>query len=156
MVNRHQIFFKILQVFDSWAGELSPADFQVFSLPYLRQISAALKSSDIPLIVFAKGAWYALDDLCNSGYNVVGLDWQQDPAEAVKIANGRVTLQGNMDPNILYGGQAAITKYVERMAAGFGGGKQGWISNLGHGITPFVKPEDMKWYLEEVKRVGSA
>ena len=107
------------------------------------------------MTVFAKGAWYALDQLSNSGYQVVGLDWTHDPAEAVRIANGRVTLQGNLDPNVLYGGREAITKYVERMIEGFGGGKKGYIVNLGHGITPFVDPEDMKWFLEEVKRVGS-
>ncbi|KAF3902146.1 hypothetical protein ABW21_db0205249 [Orbilia brochopaga] len=153
---------QLIQIFDSWAGELSPSDFKVFALPYLCQISQllpeAIKSrgyEPVPLTVFAKGAWYALDDLCNSGYNVVGLDWTHDPAEAVAIAKGRVTLQGNMDPNVLYGGREAITNEVERMIKGFGGGKKGYIVNLGHGITPHVDPEDMKWFLEEVKRVGS-
>lgn len=106
------------------------------------------------MTVFAKGAWYALDQLCDSGYDVVGLDWTHDPAEAMKIANGRVTLQGNLDPNVLYGGKEAITREIERMVKGFGGGKKGWICNLGHGITPFVNPEDMGWFLEEVKRCG--
>ncbi|KAF3934807.1 hypothetical protein ABW20_dc0110242 [Dactylellina cionopaga] len=153
---------QLIQIFDSWAGELSPSDFKIFSLPYLRQISKrlpeAIKSrgaEPVPLTVFAKGAWYALDELCDSGYNVVGLDWTHDPAEAFKIANGRVTLQGNMDPGALYGTREAITKEVEKMISGFGGGKKGYIVNLGHGITPFVDPEDMKWFLEEVKRVGS-
>ena len=85
------------------------------------------------MTVFAKGAWYALDTLCSSGYNVVGLDWTHDPAEAVKLANGRVTLQGNMDPNVLYGGREAITQAVERMIKGFKGGKERYIINLGHG-----------------------
>lgn len=131
---------QIVQVFDSWAAELSPSSFQVFSLPYLRYISthlpkrlADLGQERVPMVVFAKGAWYALDDLCNSGYDVVGLDWLHDPAEAMKIANGRVTLQGNADPGVLYGGKAAITEVVEQMVKGFGGGKQGWIANLGHG-----------------------
>ena len=88
----------------------------------------------VPMVVFAKGAWYALDQLCGSGYDVVGLDWLHDPAEAVRIARGRVTLQGNADPGVLYGNHEAITKVVEEMVAGFQGGKQGWIANLGHGI----------------------
>ncbi|KAF3938386.1 hypothetical protein ABW19_dt0210138 [Dactylella cylindrospora] len=153
---------QLIQIFDSWAGELSPSDFKIFSLPYLRQISSRLPEllkargvASVPMTVFAKGAWHALDDLCDSGYDVVGLDWTHDPAEAVKIARGRVTLQGNLDPNVLYGGREAITREVERMVKGFGGGKKGYIVNLGHGITPFVDPEDMKWFLEEVKRVGS-
>lgn len=110
----------------------------------------------VPMTVFAKGAWYALDDLCDSGYDVVGLDWLHDPAEAVAIAKGRVTLQGNMDPNVLYGTREAITQNVTEMIHGFGGGKSKYIVNLGHGITPKVDPEDMGWFLQEVMRVGSS
>lgn len=131
---------QIVQVFDSWAAELSPSSFQHFSLPYLRYISAhlpnrlaALGQQRVPMVVFAKGAWYALDDLCESGYDVVGLDWLHDPAQAVRIARGRVTLQGNADPGVLYGDKEAITAVVKDMVEGFGGGKQGWIANLGHG-----------------------
>jgi uroporphyrinogen decarboxylase len=108
------------------------------------------------MIVFAKGAWYALDDLCDSGYQVVGLDWLQDPAEAVKIGKGRVVFQGNADPGILYGTKEIVTSTVEKIVKGFGGGKQGWISNLGHGITPMVNPDDLKFYFEEMHRLGSA
>lgn len=90
------------------------------------------------MVVFAKGAWYALDSLCDLGYQVVGLDWLQDPAEAVKIrGDRRVVFQGNADPGILYGSHEAITATVEEMVAGFGGGKQGWIANLGHGQYSF-------------------
>ncbi|EAA63031.1 hypothetical protein AN2733.2 [Aspergillus nidulans FGSC A4] len=166
---------QLVQVFDSWAGELSPASFQDFSLPYLRHISANLPRrlkemglEPVPMTVFAKGAWYALEDLCESGYNVVGLDWLHDPAEAFKIANGRVTIQGNADPGVLYGGREAIKQAVETMVAGFKKGKQGWIANLGHGmlfirlyhadanflgVTPFVNPDDLKFYFEEIHRL---
>lgn len=130
----------IIQVFDSWAGELSPASFKQFSMPYLRYIAenlprrlAELGLERVPMVVFAKGAWYALDSLCDLGYDVVGLDWLHDAAEAVRIARGRVVLQGNADPGVLYGGKEAITPLVEEMVSGFGGGKQGWIVNLGHG-----------------------
>ncbi len=131
---------QIIQVFDSWAAELSPSAFKKFSLPYLRYIAKHLPGEiqnlglePIPMVVFAKGAWYALDELCDLGYQVVGLDWLQDPAQAVEIAKGRVVLQGNMDPGVLYGGKDAITADVEDMVRGFGGGKQGWVANLGHG-----------------------
>ena len=130
----------IIQVFDSWAAELSPSAFKKFSLPYLRYIAKHLPGEiqnlglePVPMVVFAKGAWYALDELCDSGYQVVGLDWLQDPAQAVEIAKGRVVLQGNMDPGVLYGGKDAISADVEDMVRGFGGGKQGWVANLGHG-----------------------
>ena len=88
----------------------------------------------VPMVVFAKGAWYGLDALCGLGYQVVGLDWLQDPAEAVKIRGKRsVVFQGNADPGVLYGSREAITAIVKEMVQGFGGGKQGWIANLGHG-----------------------
>ncbi|KAG2027981.1 hypothetical protein GB937_000429 [Aspergillus fischeri] len=172
---------QLVQVFDSWAGEMSPAAFKTFSLPYLRYISAnlpkrldAMGLERVPMTVFAKGAWYALEDLCGSGYNVVGLDWLHDPAEAMQIAKGRVTIQGNADPGILYGSREAITEAVEVMVKGFQGGKQGWIANLGHGkfsslvrtssiraltvtgITPFVKPDDLKFFFEEIHRLTAA
>lgn len=167
---------QIIQVFDSWAAELSPSSFQEFSLIYLRQISKLLPKRldelnlpQVPMVVFAKGAWYALDDLCDSGYQVVSLDWLQDPAQAVAIAKNRVVLQGNADPGVLYGGKKAITALVEDMVRGFGGGKQGWIVNLGHGkclllygmaiidviyvgVTPFVNPDDLKFFFEEIRR----
>jgi len=151
---------QLIQVFDSWAGELSPSSFKDFSQPYLAYISKhlparldELKLERVPMVVFAKGAWYALDSLCDMGYQVVGLDWLQDPAEAVKIRGNRpIVFQGNADPGILYGSRESITKVVKEMVAGFGGGKQGWIANLGHGITPFVNPDDLKFYFEELHR----
>jgi len=150
---------QLVMVFDSWAGELSPSSFTDFALPYLRHISEELPKrlkelqvDVVPMTVFAKGAWYALDKLCESGYDVVGLDWLHDPAEAVRVARGRVTLQGNADPGVLYGGREAITRVVEDMVKGFGGGTERWIVNLGHGITPFVDPDDLKFFFEEVVR----
>ncbi|KKY26179.1 putative uroporphyrinogen decarboxylase [Diplodia seriata] len=151
---------QMVQVFDSWAGELSPATFKVFSLPYLNHIAdnlpkrlKELGQEAVPMTVFAKGAWYALEDLCDTNYNVIGLDWLHDPAETYKIsqAKGKV-VQGNADPGVLYGSRQAITATVEEMVRGFGGGKQGWIANLGHGITPFVNPDDLKFYFEEIHR----
>jgi uroporphyrinogen decarboxylase len=132
---------QIVQVFDSWAGELSPASFDEVSLPYLKYICdnlprrlEELGEEKVPMVVFAKGAWYALDELCQTNYDVIGLDWLHDPAQAYQVAkkHGKV-VQGNADPGVLYGGHEAITETVKRMVEGFGGGKQGWIANLGHG-----------------------
>ena len=128
-----------------------------------------LNLEPVPMVVFAKGAWYALDALCDMGYQVVGLDWLQDPAEAAKVRGKRsIVFQGNADPGVLYGSKESITKVVKEMVEGFGGGKQGWIANLGHGkcllqivingrltctgITPFVNPDDLKFYFEELHR----
>lgn len=88
----------------------------------------------VPLVVFAKGSWYALEDLCSLKYDIVQFDWLHDPAEAYAIAQAKGKIvQGNMDPGVLYGSRASITAAVEIMVKGFGGGKQGWITNLGHG-----------------------
>lgn len=141
----HQVLAgaQIVQVFDSWAGELTPTTFKEFSLPYLTYICdnlpkrlQELGQDVVPMVVFAKGAWYALEDLCMTNYNIVGLDWLHAPKEAYAIAqkHGKV-LQGNADPGVLFGGNEAITKVVEEMVDGFGGGKQGWIANLGHGMS---------------------
>ncbi|WEW58273.1 Uroporphyrinogen decarboxylase in heme biosynthesis [Emydomyces testavorans] len=151
---------QMVQVFDSWAGELSPVSFSEFALPYLRYISANLPRricelgyDPVPMTVFAKGAWYALCDLCRSGYDVVGLDWLRDPSSAAQITNGKVTLQGNADPGCLYGSREAITTVVERMVRGFWGGNRRWIVNLGHGITPLVDPDNLKFFFQEVHRL---
>jgi uroporphyrinogen decarboxylase len=137
-----------VQVFDSWAAELSPSSFKQFSQPYLAHISTHLPKrlsemglDPVPMIVFAKGAWYALDILCDLGYNVVGLDWLQDPQDAVRIRGDRpVVFQGNADPGILYGTREAITNEVEQMVRRFGGGRKGWIANLGHGECHSILP----------------
>ncbi|KAF2705421.1 uroporphyrinogen decarboxylase [Pleomassaria siparia CBS 279.74] len=151
---------QMVQVFDSWAGELSPTSFKSFSLPYLKYIADHLPSrlqelglGRVPMTVFAKGAWYALEDLCDTNYDVIGLDWLHDPAQAYKIARAKgKTVQGNADPGVLYGSRESITSVVKEMVAGFGGGKQGWIANLGHGITPLVKPDDLRFYFEELHK----
>ena len=130
-------------VFDSWAGELGPASFQKFSEPYLAHIAKKLPEKlqamglkRVPMTVFPKGAWHALDSACNLGYNVVGLDWLQSGVDAVKIRGERkVVFQGNADPGVLYGSKEAITEAVQEMVKGFWVGNKGWIANLGHGTA---------------------
>ncbi|KZT62207.1 putative HEM12-uroporphyrinogen decarboxylase [Calocera cornea HHB12733] len=158
---------QLVQVFDSWASELSPHDFEEFSLPYLTKIAREVKMGllaeslqPVPIILFAKGANYALADLArSSGYDVLGLDWCIEPQVARGLAGDSVALQGNIDPDILYGGKDAIEREVERMCKGFRSGSRqgpkGWIANLGHGITPGVDPEDMRHFLSCVHRYSS-
>ncbi|KXH58434.1 uroporphyrinogen decarboxylase [Colletotrichum salicis] len=153
---------QMIMVFDSWAGELGPEAFKEFSQPYLSYISenlpkklAEMNLERVPMTVFPKGAWHALDSVIDIGYDVIGLDWLQDPAEAVQIrGDRRVTFQGNADPGVLYGTHERMTEAVEIMVKGFyGNGKKGWIANLGHGITPGVNPEDLRFYLSEIHRL---
>lgn len=108
------------------------------------------------MTLFAKGANHALRFLAeHSGYDVLGLDWCIDPIEARRIVGEKVALQGNMDPNVLYGGRDAIESAVQRMCQGFQAEGGGWIANLGHGITPGVDPEDLKWFFECVHKYSS-
>ena len=109
----------------------------------------------IPMTVFAKGAWYALDDLCDSGYDCVSLDWLYDPKNAVKVVNGRrITLQGNLDPGVMYGSDKVIAKKVKTMLEGFG--KQNYIINFGHGTHPFMDPKKIEFFLQQCHKVGES
>ncbi|KAG0313066.1 Uroporphyrinogen decarboxylase in heme biosynthesis [Dissophora globulifera] len=148
---------QMLQVFESWGGELGPHDFELFSLPYLAQIAkrvkAELGSEAVPMTVFAKGSWYALEQLSTLEYDTVSVDWTHSPESAKAATKGRVTLQGNMDPNVLYGGDEAIVAAATRMVRGFGSTGR-YIANLGHGILPTVPVEAMHLFLSTVHRVG--
>ncbi|KAF7659013.1 hypothetical protein LDENG_00004460 [Lucifuga dentata] len=112
-----------LQVFESHAGILGPEEGQ-----------------DVPMIVFAKDAHYALEDLSQSHYEVVGLDWTIDPRSARERTRGKVSLQGNMDPCALYAPKECISDIVKKMLEGFG--TRGYIANLGHGLYPDMDPEN--------------
>lgn len=137
-----------VQVFDSWAGSLSPADFKQFAQPYLLQIADALKS-DAPVILFPKGTWYALKDLSESSAAGIGLDWCVSPQKAREVTGNKITLQGNFDPAKLLAPIPQIKKWVKEMIDEFG--PQNYIANLGHGITPNVPVDHAKAFVEAVK-----
>ncbi len=138
----------IVQVFDSWSGALSPADFKLFSQPYLLQISDALKN-DAPVILFPKGSWYALKDLSTSSASGLGIDWCITPQYARELTGNNITLQGNFDPAKLLLPPAEIKKAVHEMIDAFG--VQNFIANLGHGITPNIPVDHAKAFVDAVK-----
>ena len=137
-----------LQVFDSWAGSLSPADFKIFAQPYLIQIADALHG-EVPVILFPKGSWYALKDLSESSAAGLGIDWCVTPQYAREVTGNKITLQGNFDPARLLAPVAEIKKAVKQMIDDFG--TQGYIANLGHGITPNVPVDHAKAFVDAVK-----
>ena len=137
-----------VQVFDSWAGSLSPEDFKTFAQPYLLQIADALKD-DVPVILFPKGTWYALKDLSESSAAGIGLDWCVSPRQARELTGNKITLQGNFDPARLLAPVPQIKKWVKEMIDGFG--TQNYIANLGHGIMPNVPVDHAKAFVEAVK-----
>jgi uroporphyrinogen decarboxylase len=138
----------VVQIFDSWGGLLSPDDFENFSLKYIRQIVAALKE-EVPTIIFAKGAWFALESMAATGAQALGIDWCITPAMARQLAGNNVTLQGNFDPAKLLSPIPVIKKEVKKMLNGFGG--QRHIANLGHGILPNVPVDHARAFVDAVK-----
>ena len=138
----------VVQIFDSWGGLLSPKDFETFSLQYMRQIVQALKDY-CPTIVFAKGAWFALEEMSQTGAHGLGIDWCITPEQARAWAGNNVTLQGNFDPAKLLSPIPEIRKAVHEMIDAFGTTR--YIANLGHGILPNIPVENAKAFVDAVK-----
>ncbi len=137
-----------VQVFDSWSGMLSSADFKIFAQPYLLQISDAV-SEYAPVILFPKGSWYAMGDLSKSSASGLGLDWTVTPQQAREWTNSNITLQGNFDPSKLLAPIPDIKKGVKEMIDAFG--TKNYIANLGHGILPNVPVDHAKAFVDAVK-----
>lgn len=138
----------VIQIFDSWGGLLSPGDFEEFSMRYIRQIIHAIKD-ECCTIIFAKGAWFALEDMAATGANAAGIDWCIRPQLARKLAGSNMTLQGNFDPSWLLAPIPQIRSAVKTMVDAFG--TQRYIANLGHGILPNVPVDHAKAFVEAVK-----
>jgi len=147
-----------LQVFDTWGGVLSPAMYREFSLPYLQRIARELERGEgadrTPLILFGKGTAAYLEDLAASGAEGVGVDWLVELGEAARRTQGRVAVQGNLDPATLYGSPDAIRREVRRALDswrdGNGGSREGHVFNLGHGMSPDMDPEHVAVLVDEV------
>ncbi|MEX2368598.1 MAG: uroporphyrinogen decarboxylase, partial [Balneolaceae bacterium] len=139
---------QVVQIFDSWAGLLSPEDFNEWALPHLMEISQSIK--DVPVILFAKGAWYALERLSfKSKAAALGLDWTIAPEYAREKTRNEVTLQGNFDPSRLLAPVPEIERQTRRMIDRFG--TRRYIVNLGHGILPHVPVDHARAFINTVK-----
>lgn len=141
-----------VQLFDSWGGLLGPDDFENISLKYIRQIVAALKD-DVPVIIFAKGAWHSLDAMAATGAAGLGIDWCIKPQMARQLSGNNITLQGNFDPAKLLSPIPVIKKEVKQMLQAFGKGHH--IANLGHGILPNVPVDHARAFVDTVKEESS-
>lgn len=137
----------LLQIFDSWAGVLSPVQYKEFSLKYISAICNAIK--EVPVIVFAKGAFFAREEMGKLNCDVIGLDWNMDISESRKLVGSKKTLQGNMDPCLLYADYESIKKETENMLKSFGPSHH--IANLGHGLYPDIEKEKVKFFVDTVK-----
>ncbi|MCX7556611.1 uroporphyrinogen decarboxylase [Xanthomonadaceae bacterium JHOS43] len=142
-----------LQVFDTWGGVLSPAAYREFSLRYLERIARELPRGEgaerTPLVLFGKGNAAHLEALADTGAEGIGVDWLVTLEDARRRIGGKVALQGNLDPATLFASPERIRDEVRATLESYGSGP-GHVFNLGHGVTPDVKPEHMKVLVDAV------
>ncbi len=137
----------LVQIFDSWAGILGPKQYVEFSHQYISQICDAI--SEVPVTVFAKGAFFAREEMSKLNCETIGLDWNMGIAESRKLIGTEKTLQGNLDPAALYGNPEQVRNATIEMMEQFKGCRH--IANLGHGVYPDIDPEMVKVFIQTVK-----
>lgn len=140
-----------VQIFDSWGGALAHDAYLEFSLAPMQKIVNGLireyEGRKVPVIMFTKGGGQWLEPMAETGVDALGLDWTTPIGSARSRVGHKVALQGNMDPSILYAKPDRIRSEVANILAGYGEGP-GHVFNLGHGITPEVKPENAGAFIE--------
>jgi uroporphyrinogen decarboxylase len=142
---------QVVQLFESWAGALGPAEFREFALPYLARAAQRAREAGVPVIVFAPGAGWALGEIAAATHaDAIGVDWHTAPGNARRQLDPfAVAMQGNLDPCALYGPPAEIRRRTHEMITAFG--PVGHIANLGHGILPDVPPDHARAFVNAVK-----
>lgn len=143
---------QVVQMFDSWAGQLSPQDYDTFALPYHKQIVEKVKAThpDTPLILYINGSAGLLERMAQSGVDIVSLDWTVDMAEARKRLGPNIGVQGNVDPCALFGPQEFIRdRILDTIRKA---GRSGHILNLGHGILPGTPEDNARFFFETAKQ----
>lgn len=143
-----------VQLFDSWAGALSPYDYQRAVLPSVQRIIRQLKPLGVPVILFGTGTSGLLHLLAQSGADVIGLDWRVNLNDGWRVVGGDRAIQGNLDPLVLFAPPAEIerqTRIVLEQAAG----RSGHVFNLGHGILPETPVEHVRYVVELVHELTS-
>lgn len=144
---------QVVMLFDTWGGALTTEDYLKFSLDYAKQIRSLLNTHQdnhqIPTILFSKGGGLWLDEMADSGYDALGLDWQTNIYTARQQIGSKVALQGNMDPSILYAQPEVIVAKVKSILQKYGQGS-GHVFNLGHGILPDINPQHVAAMVEAV------
>lgn len=144
---------QVVQMFDSWAGQLSPQDYDTFALPYQQRVFQQVKEThpDTPLILLVSGSAGVLERMPKSGADVVTVDWAVDMAEARARLGKHVKVQGNLDPGVLFGSHDFIRERIldtVRKA-----GNWGHILNLGHGVLPETPEENVAFFFETAKQL---
>lgn len=144
---------QIVQLFDSWAGQLSPMDYDVFALPYQKMVVDLVKQThpDTPLIMYISGSAGVLERMAQTGVDIVSVDWTVDITEARRRLGPDVGIQGNIDPCVLFGSKELIRdRILDTVKKGEGARH---ILNLGHGILPGTPEESAAYFFETSKHV---
>lgn len=141
----------MVQIFDSWAGILGPEHYNTFSLPYIRQICEAI--TEVPVTVFAKGAFFSRKEMGALPCATIGLDWNMGIKESRDMIGADKTLQGNLDPGALYGSDKEVERETRKMLEAFGPYRH--IANLGHGVYPDIDPAKVKVFVDTVKEYSA-
>ncbi len=137
----------MVQIFDSWAGILGKEQYAEFGLKYMDQIASAI--TEVPVTIFAKGAYNSVVQIAEMDCNTVGIDWNMDMAEIRQAIGEKRTLQGNLDPCVLYSSHSEIERLTNNMLNTFKSERH--IVNLGHGVYPDIDPEKVKTFIKTVK-----
>jgi len=140
---------QIVQLFDSWAGELGPADYEQFALPYQQKIFQSIDRRRAPAILFINGCGTFLEKMATSGADVLSIDWRIRLRDARARVGERVTLQGNLDPCVLLSNRETIEAKTREMIREGSGHRH--ILNLGHGILPMTPVENARAFIQAAK-----
>ena len=145
---------QVLQLFDSWAGALSPDDYRRFVLPYSQRAIETAQSAGVPVIHFSTETAGMLELIKEAGGDVIGVDWRVDLATAWRRLGDDVAIQGNLDPVALFAPLPELRRQVSGLLAQVGG-RPGHIFNLGHGILPQTPVEHVAALAEMVHELSS-
>jgi uroporphyrinogen decarboxylase len=140
---------QVIQLFDSWAGELSPRDYAEFALPYEQKIFAALDRRVVPTILYINGSGTFLEQMAKCGADVLSIDWRVNLEDARNRVGDRLTLQGNLDPCVLLSTPEIVSQKARELIRAGGGRRH--ILNLGHGILPMTPVENARAFIDAGK-----
>lgn len=142
---------QVIQVFDSWAGNLSPLDYDIFAAPYQRKVIDKIKAAHphVPTIMYINKSGALLERMASSGVDIVSVDWTVTLEEARARMGNKVGVQGNLDPMVLFAPNEVIKERTEEILR-MGGGRN-HVMNLGHGIDAGTSEEKAKYFIETVQ-----
>ncbi len=145
---------QVIQLFDSWAGQLSPRDYAEFALPYEQKIFESLNRKAVPTILYINGSGTFLEQMAKCGADVLSIDWRVNLEDARARVGVGLTLQGNLDPCVLLSTPEVVTQKARELIRAGGGRRH--ILNLGHGILPMTPVENARAFIETGKTARSS